>query len=363
MKSDRSPLPAALEQHNWQKAYFLLQQGADQDGCLAVALRNGADEEVLAAAFRVCNNDGRYPDSDAIELRRAIADAHGVGPERVVCARGAMELISLLATTYLEPGCNAVGSEYGYLYFKTAIELAGADCLVSSEIDLTVDVDAMAAMANTDTRLVFLANPANPSGTMIGNDAIFRLREKLPDSALLVIDEAYAEYAEPEVYHSNFHLAESSDTAILRTFSKIYGLAGFRIGWGVFPDSVLPAIRAVLQPNSLPSVSQSVAAISIRQQNRVSAERKRNQNVRESFANRLNSLGLKTLPAHGNFLLVKFSSDEQAKAVQQYLRDHGIMVRPMDSYQLPDYLRITIGSASQMRRVENEIEDYLTRNR
>ncbi|NKB65376.1 MAG: aminotransferase class I/II-fold pyridoxal phosphate-dependent enzyme [Gammaproteobacteria bacterium] len=316
------------------------------------------DPAILTAAQAACVGNGFYPDSYALSLREGIAEVHDINPDNILCARGAMELISLLATAFLEPGVNAVVSEFGYLYFKTATNLTGAECISAPEQHLTTDINAILEKVNQKTRLVFIANPANPSGTLISNKQLSELRQKLPDSTLLVIDEAYAEYADPAVYKSNFNLVNQGNTIILRTFSKIYGLAGFRVGWGVFPTDVANTIRIIHQPNAVSMVSQAAALAAIRQQDSVSKIRERNRRIRDDFAHQMKTMGISSIPSHTNFLLAKFASKEHANSAYQWLRDRNIMVRPTNSYHLYDYLRITMGNEMQMQRVVESINEW-----
>ena len=309
------------------------------------------DHSVVTAAQQACLCSQGYPDNFAAPLRQAIAGVHGIDAERIACARGAMELISLLCTLYLEPGTNAVVSQYGYLYFRTAIAYSGAQVLIAPEKNLVVDIDALSAAVDSDTRIIFLANPSNPSGTLVSRDQILALRQAIADDVLLVVDEAYAEYVASDVLEPNFCMADSSNTAILRTFSKIYGLAGYRVGWGYFPDKMATELRIVQQPNGISQVSQAAALAAMNDQPRVTKLSHDNRRIRDAFSLALGDIGLEVVPSHTNFVLVKFANADAATSVEQCLRSRGILVRPMNAYQIPEYLRITIGTEEQMQRV------------
>ncbi len=317
------------------------------------------DDSVLTAAEQACHHSQGYPDDFSAPLRQAISGVHKLDPERIACARGAMELISLLCTLYLEPGSNAVVSQYSYLYFRTAIAYSGANIVIAPERDLVVDIDALASVVDSNTCIVFLANPSNPCGTLVSNSEISELRRALADDILLVVDEAYAEYVDKDVLGPNFSLADGGNTVILRTFSKIYGLAGYRIGWGYFPEKMATELRIVQQPNCVSHVSQATALAAMNNQERVTLLGQENRRIREAFAAALGDIGLLVIPSHTNFLLVKFASVEAATSVEQCLRSKGILVRPMHAYQLPDYLRITIGTESQMQRVTEGVAGCL----
>ena len=315
--------------------------------------------EVLSAAEQACHSSQGYPNDFAGPLRQAIANVHDLDADRISCGRGAMELISLLVSLYLEPGLNAVVSQYGYLYFRTAIGYSGADIIIAPETSLTVDIESLVSKVDDNTRIIFVANPANPSGTLIGNEDIRKLRADIPDDVLLVLDEAYAEYTDPRALKPNFDLADSGNTVILRTFSKIYGLAGFRVGWGYFPEQISQSMRIIQQPNSVTHVSQVAAQHAMQQQDRVQFLRHENYRIREKFSRELEALGLQVIPSNTNFILIHFANAEQAAVVNQYLRDTGIFVRPMLAYGLPEYLRITIGNEAEMDRVSEAMGQVL----
>jgi histidinol-phosphate aminotransferase len=312
--------------------------------------------EVLLSATQASGTSQGYPDDFAEPLRRTIAEVHNIESEHIACGRGAMELISLLVSLYLEPGTNAVVTEFGYLYFGTAISYSGADVMIAPEKDLTVDVDSIISCINEATRIVFVANPGNPSGTLISNSELKRLRDALPEDVLLVIDEAYAEYADPDVLKPNFDLVESGNTVVLRTFSKIYGLAGYRVGWGYFPQLIANELRIIQQPNCVTHVSQCVAEVAMAQQEAVSKLRSENQTIRKGFSESLSAMGLLPIPSNTNFVLVKFENSDDAFSIEQFLRGRDVLVRPMKAYGLPSYLRITIGAEEDMSRVAEEID-------
>jgi histidinol-phosphate/aromatic aminotransferase/cobyric acid decarboxylase-like protein len=195
-----------------------------------------ASETVLKAARDACADSARYPpESHASALYETIADQHTLSVNQIVCGRGSMDLISLLTNTYLDSHSSAVVSQYGYMYFTTAIAQAGARITSAPEPDLVVNPDAIVLCITNDTRMVLIANPGNPTGSYLPKKEIRQLRESLSSDILLVIDEAYAEYLDQSTSTDNFDLVGRGDTVVLRTFSKIYGLAGLRIGWGYFP--------------------------------------------------------------------------------------------------------------------------------
>lgn len=317
------------------------------------------DPSIVTAAQQACLESQGYPDDFAAPLRHEIASVHEIDPDRISCARGAMELISLLVNLYLESGSNAVVTEFGYLYFRTAISYSGAEIRMAEESNLTVDTSSILKAIDADTRIVFLANPGNPSGTIINNDAIVQLRQDMPDEVLLVLDEAYFEYVDPQALSPNFNLVDTTNTVVLRTFSKIYGLAGYRVGWGYLPAQIARDIRIIQQPNTVTHVSQIAAKAAMVNQTAAIALRLKNQTTRTIFSNSLEKLGLIVTSSHTNFVLVNFEQVEVATFIEQSLRKQGILVRPMNAYLLPTYLRITIGKSEDMEHVADAIGKLL----
>jgi len=289
-----------------------------------------------------------YPDPDWRELRAAIAGIHGLNPKLILCGCGSMELIGALAAAYLGSDDRALTTTYGYLFFRTATRLAGAEIDLAPEAELTVDVDALLSMVRPDTRIVFVANPGNPTGTRIARADLLRLRDGLPGDVLLIIDEAYGEFADVPG-EAMFDLAARGNTVILRTFSKVYGLAGMRIGWGVFPPKIAEQLRKILNPNNITTASQAAAAAAMRDQAHMRSVRDETADRRDRFAAEMRGLGLGVPESHSNFALLRFASAEAARAADQALRAEGILMRPMGGYGLADCLRATIGTEADMQ--------------
>lgn len=299
-------------------------------------------------AARAALEDVRlYPDPDWRELRAAIAGVHGIDPGAVLCGAGSMELILALALAYLGPGRRALTTAHGYLFFRTAARLAGAETDIAPEPGLTVDVDALLAAVTADTRVVFVANPGNPTGTRIPRSEILRLRKALPDEALLVVDEAYGEFAELRG-EAVLDLPARGDTVVLRTFSKVYGLAGMRVGWGLFPPEIAVHVRKVLNPNNISAAAQAAAAAAMCDQSHMARVRSATAARRDRFAGQVRELGLEVPASHTNFALIRFPSVVAAAAADAALRSEGVLMRGMASYGLADCLRATIGADDEM---------------
>ena len=312
----------------------------------------------LAAARAALTDAQLYPDPDWRALRAAIAEVHDLVPEHILCGSGSMELIGALASAYLGPGTRAATTAYGYLFFRTATRLAGAEIDLAPETDLTVDVEALLAMVRPETQIVFVANPGNPTGTRIARADLIRLRDRLPGNVLLVIDEAYGEFAETSG-EAMFDLAARGDTVILRTFSKVYGLAGMRVGWGVFAPDVAGQLRKVFNPNNISATSQAAATAAMRDQTHMRNIRAETVAHRDRFAGEMRGLGLSVGESHTNFVLLRFPSTEAARAAANALRAEGIVMRPMGGYGLADCLRATIGGVEDMQLAHDILADWL----
>jgi histidinol-phosphate aminotransferase len=302
-----------------------------------------------------------YPDPDWRDLRLAIADVHGLDPAHILCGSGSMELIGALAAAYLGPGDRALTTDYGYLFFRTATRLAGAEINLAPETDFTVDVDALLAAVRPQTRIVFVANPGNPTGTRIPRIELVRLREGLLDDTLLVIDEAYGEFADSSG-EAMFDLAARGDTIILRTFSKAYGLAGMRVGWGVFPAEIAGQVRKILNPNNISAASQAAAAAAVQDQAYMHKVCQQTATRRDRFAAAMRAIGPDVPQSHTNFTLLRFPSAGDADAADQALRAKGVIMRAMGGYGLANCLRATIGAGEDMDFARDILAAWMKEN-
>ena len=318
----------------------------------------GVSPAVTAALSATIAQSHLYPDPDASALREAIAAVYRLNAAQVLCGGGSLALIALLTAAYLAPEEHVVTSEYSYLYFRTACKIADAQVVTVAEPDLTVDVDLLLAAVRPETRIVFVANPGNPTGTFVARSELVGLRQNLPDDVLLIIDEAYAEYVAPERYEPVFDLVDLGNTVVLRTFSKIYGLAGLRVGWGYFPPEVLDILLRIQRPNSVSIMAQAAAVVAIQDQGFVARVRDETAVIRERFCVALGEIGFDVRPSEGNFVLMRLGSADEATAVADYLREQAIVVRVTRAYGLADRIRVTLGTAEQMERVIGVLRDY-----
>ena len=313
----------------------------------------------IEAAARATGDLNRYPEPEHLRLRRAIADVYGLCPDRIVCGAGSMELMGLLVTVYCEPGAEVVVSRYGYKYFEHQCVIAGAVLRVAPEPERRVDIDAMLEAVTDRTRLVYVVNPANPTGTCLEGGDLARLRAGLPERVMLVVDAAYAEFAVDMEYESGLDRVDAgSNVVVLRTFSKAYGLAGLRVGWLYGPDEVVDAVRRVQPPNTITAAGLAAAEAALGDRTHLDCVVCEVTRLREAFRRHVLRLGLEADPSHGNFLLVRFPEAGPIDAGEVFarLKHAGIIVRPTDGYGLADCLRVTIGSAEEMAAVSNELE-------
>lgn len=303
---------------------------------------------VLETACRMAAEANRYPDAEWTELVTAIADVHNLDQMRIVCGAGSMELLEVLGRIYLSSGDAIVMSEYGYSFFKIVAQMYQAQINIAREINYTVEVDLLLKTVKPNTKIVFIANPGNPTGTLLPAAEIRRLRNGLADHILLIIDEAYAEFTDPVDYPALFDLTELNNTVILRTFSKIYGLAGMRVGWGYCPAQIYRLMRKVLNPNNLSSVSQACAAVAVQDRSEVQQRRDSVRSIKSAFCKALHAMGFATIDSHSNFVLIDFVTEQIAHAANVALKKQGLILRPVSNYGLPQCLRATISSRQHM---------------
>ncbi|HKL56529.1 MAG TPA: histidinol-phosphate transaminase [Roseovarius sp.] len=315
--------------------------------------------EAAKEAFRKVSFDlHRYPSSDHRALREAIGERHGLDPARVICGSGSDEIIAFLCQAYAGPGDEVIHTEHGFALYKIGALANGATPVEVRERDRVTDVDAILAACSERTKLVFIANPNNPTGTMIGEGEMSRLAAGLPEQALLVIDGAYAEYVEG--YDGGAGLVEARDNVFMtRTFSKLYGLGALRVGWGYGPDHVIGVLNRVRGPFNLNQGALVAAEAAIR--DTAWAEKCRNDNtrLRAWLAEALAGHGVVSDTSMANFILARFSSRAEAEACDDFLRSEGLIVRRVAGYNLPNCLRITVGDEPSCRRVAHAVGQFM----
>lgn len=322
----------------------------------------GASPKAIDAYRQAANALEFYPDGSANELREAIASRYGLKADNIVCGAGSDELLQLLAHAYLGPGDEAVYSQYGFLVYPIAIAANGAKAVVAKESDHHTDVDAMLACVTPKTRMVFLANPNNPTGTYIPVAEVKRLHAGLPKNCLLVLDAAYAEYVRRNDYESGIELVATNDNVVMtRTFSKIYGLASLRLGWIYCPSHIADVLNRIRGPFNVGSPALAAGAAAIADKAHVEKAVAHNDQWLAWLTAELESLGLKVTPSVGNFLLVHFPTEAKhnAAAADAFLTQRGIILRRMDGYGLPTTLRLTVGSEEANHAVISTLREFL----
>jgi histidinol-phosphate aminotransferase len=322
----------------------------------------GSSPKATAAFQAEAHQLERYPDGTATKLREAIARVYGLNPDRIVCGAGSDEILALISHAYLGPGDEAIYTTHGFLVYKIQILACGATPVVAPENDFKTDVDAILKCVTPRTKIVFLANPNNPTGTYIPFDEVRRLRAGLPPNVLLVLDAAYCEYVRRNDYEAGLELVATTENTIMtRTFSKIHGLGALRLGWGYGPAAIMDVLNRTRGPFNVsgPAIAAGVAAIEDRAfQERAVAH---NDVWLPWLTAELERLGLKVTPSVGNFLLVHFSPDQgrDAAGADAYLKSRAIIVRRVVGYGLPNALRITIGTEADNRAVIGALTDFL----
>ena len=301
----------------------------------------------------------RYPDGGCVELRRAIGRTWRLDPDRIVCGAGSDELLSLLIHAYSGPGAEIVMSQYGFTMYEIGGNSAGSRVVKAPERRMATDIDAVLAAVSPVTRMVILANPNNPTGSLLPQGEMERLRAGLPPDVLLVIDAAYAEYVDDPGYDAGAKLVDAGDNTVMtRTFSKIYGLGGIRLGWCYGPPAIIDVLNRVRSPFNVGLAVQAAGIAALVEPGWLDLGRSHNTAQRTWLAGELEAAGLEVQPSHANFLLVGFGSAERAAAADAHLRRRGLIVRAMGSYGLADRLRITIGTADENAMVAEALAAF-----
>ncbi|MEM8774416.1 MAG: histidinol-phosphate transaminase [Pseudomonadota bacterium] len=300
----------------------------------------------------------RYPSTDHAALRRAIAGVHGLSADRIICGVGSDEILSLLCQAYAGPDDEVIHTEHGFAIYKIAAMTNGARPVEVPERDRVTDVDAILSACTEATKIVFIANPNNPTGTMIGEGEVTRLAENLPAHVLLVLDGAYAEYVDG--YDGGAHLVDARQNVVMtRTFSKLYGLGGMRVGWGYAPDHVIDTLNRIRGPFNLSHAALLSAEAAVLDRKWADSCRVENARLRAWLAEALAEHGVVSDTSTANFILARFADQRQAEACDQHLKSCGIIVRRVTSYNLPQCLRITVGDEESCRRVSSAVAEFM----
>ena len=317
----------------------------------------GPGEAAREAFRRAAETLHRYPSSDHAALREAIGRVHGLDPARIICGAGSDEIITFLCQAYAGPGDEVIHTEHGFAMYRIAALAAGATPIEAPERARVVDVDAILAAVSPRTRLVFIANPANPTGTMLPEAELARLAGALPAHVLLVLDGAYAEYVAG--FDGGAALVERHENVVMtRTFSKLHGLGGLRIGWGYGPAAVIEVLNRIRGPFNLSQAQQDAARAAVLDREHAETSRAENARLRALLAEGLAGLGVPSDPSSANFVLARFASRQEAEACDSHLRGRGIIVRRVAGYKLPHCLRVTVGDEAACRAVLRAVAEF-----
>nr|WP_162784822.1 histidinol-phosphate transaminase [Paracoccus suum] len=359
METSIAPQPGIMD-------IALYQAGAGHG--LANAVKLSANENPLGpppaaveAILRAAGEVNRYPSSDHADLRRAVGEVHGLDPDRIICGAGSDEIISFLTQAYAGPGTEVLFTEHGFLMYRIAAQAAGAKPVCVPEHDRVTDIDALIAAATPATRLIFIANPNNPTGTMIGLPQLERLARAVPQ-AILVIDAAYSEYVEG--YDGGAELAGRLPNVVMtRTFSKIYGLGGLRVGWAYGPRDIIDVLNRLRGPFNVSSLGLAAAEAAVRDRDWVARCRDETARLRASLAEALAAVGVPSDSSCANFILARFADRATAEACDAALQAEGLIVRQVAGYGLPHCLRMTIGSEAECRALGEAVARFMAGRR
>jgi histidinol-phosphate aminotransferase len=285
----------------------------------------------------------RYPDGSHQSLREAIGEVHGLESERIICGNGSDELIDMLIRAYAGVGDEVLYSEYGFLMYRIYAQASGATPVAAKEVNLTAHVDNLLAAVTPRTKILFLANPNNPTGSYLPASEVARLRKNLRDDIVLVVDAAYAEYPANSDYTDGRELVDTSLTVMLRTFSKAYGLPLLRLGWGYAPDAVLDALNRLRSPFNVNGLALAAGEVAVRDQVHLQEAVAHNNQCLADLPAAFAALGITVHPSVTNFLLLDFGTAARAKSANDFLLSKGVILREVGGYGLPQCLRMTIG--------------------
>ncbi len=322
----------------------------------------GASPKAKAAYLAEVEHLELYHDGSAPSLRAAIGGVYGIEAQRIICGAGSDEVLNLIAYAYLQAGDEAIYTRHGFLVYPIAIRSAGATPVVVSERDLHTDVDAILAAVTTRTKMVFIANPNNPTGTYISADEVRRLHAGLPDHVILVLDGAYAEYVQEHDYSDGLELAKTAQNVVVtHTFSKIYGLAGLRLGWGYASAGIIDVLNRIRGPFNISSSAVAAGIAAVEDQRFMQAAIAHNTKWCAFLVKEIAALGLTVTPSVANFILINFpeTGAHTATAADAFLTQRGFILRAVGNYHLPHALRLTVGSEEACKGVVAALTEFM----
>ena len=330
--------------------------GLPMDGLIKLASNEnplGPSTKAVEAMQQTAAQIHLYPDGNAFYLRNTIAERLGVDANQLIFGNGSNEIIEFVAHALLSPSTNIVVSQYCFAIYPIVAHLTGAKCITVPAKEYGHDLHAMAEAITPDTRIVFVANPNNPTGTLAPHEDVLALINAVPEHTLLVMDEAYFEFLN-EPLDLIPQLQEKKNLILMRTFSKIYGLAGLRVGYGIGHPEFIAALEKVRQPFNLNAMAQAAALAAIDDNAHLETTRANNATGLQFFEEALGEMGIETVPSHANFILANVSD---GSGTFQKLQERGVITRPMAGYQLPEWIRISIGTPTENKRCLNALRE------
>jgi histidinol-phosphate aminotransferase len=322
----------------------------------------GPSPKAIAAYRALAGEIHRYPDGGAEEFRQALGEHHNLDPARIVCGSGSDELIGLLIRAYAGPDTEVLYSRHGFLMYPIGAQSVGATPVAAPERDFTADVDAILERVTPKTRMVFIANPNNPTGTYLSQSEMARLHAGLPPHVVLAVDAAYAEFVNRNDYEPGIKLVDQAENVVmLRTFSKIYALAGLRLGWGYFPAAIADVLNRVRGPFNVNAAALAAGVAALQDTESLAKARAHNDHWQPWLNQKLAALGLDPTPSVGNFVLPRFAEtgEHSAAAAFAFLQSRGILARKMNGYGLPDRIRITVGTGEENEKVTATLAEFM----
>jgi histidinol-phosphate aminotransferase len=326
----------------------------------------GPSPRAIEALRAHAENIALYPDGSSTKLREAIGVRNGLDPARVICGAGSDNILELLALAYVGPGDEGVYSQYGFLEYRIVILAAGGTPVVAPEENYTASADALLAKVTGKTKIVFLANPNNPTGTYLPASEVARLARGLPAHVLLVLDAAYAEYVRRDDYEAGAALVDEHENVVMtRTFSKIYGLASLRLGWGYGPAQVIDALNRIRSPFNVSGAASVAGIAALADRAHVEAAVAHNARWLSWLAREISALGLEALPSAGNFLAIRFpgAPGKTAADADRFLTERGLVLRAIGAYGMGEFLRLTVGTQEANELVVAALAEFMARAR
>ncbi len=326
----------------------------------------GPSPQAIAAARNMLEETALYPEGSSRKLREAIGAQYNLDPERIIAGAGSDEILELLALAYIGPQDEGLYSQYGFLEYKIVTLCAGGRPVVAPETNYIADVDALLSCVNSKTKLVFLANPNNPTGSYLPEKEVRRLAASLPKQTILVLDAAYAEYVTSADYVSGATIVDEYENVVMtRTFSKIYGLAGLRLGWGYGQRSIIDTLNRIRPPFNISSIASVAGIAALADTQHLQKAIDHNTQWLPWLTNEISALGLEVLPSVANFIAIRFPSTPGLTAIEadQFLTKKGLILRAIAAYGLPDFLRLTIGGQEANYAVVAALKEFMQKGK